>query len=175
VRMVFLLTLLLAGPVSAAVLDDYIKLATGSFTSAAQAATDSRYDAVTWHIAEIWRDNADAERWLYTESWMDGADAPYMQRVSSVVEQDDGSLLVRRYRLPDATGFVGAWRAPSRFEATDPGRLAELAGCEAVLVRGRHARPRLRQSLQGRQLRDLACGRARRRHDQLGPRLQRHR
>jgi hypothetical protein len=100
VRVVGLLTLLFAGTSVAGALDDYLAIATGSFTSAAQAATDSRYDDVTWHIAEIWRDKPDAERWLYTESWMAGADAPYMQRISSVVEREDGSLLTRRFRLP---------------------------------------------------------------------------
>lgn len=134
-RVILLLIAVVARPLSADTLDDYLSLATGSFTSAAQAATDSRYDEVTWHIAEIWRDNPDAERWLYTESWMADADSPYMQRISSVVRRDDGSLLTRRYRLPDVEKYVGAWQDPERFDAMGPERLTELAGCEAVLAR----------------------------------------
>lgn len=134
-RVVCLLTVLLAGTVSADALEDYLTLATGSFTSAAQAATDSRYDGVTWHVAEIWADHPDPERWLYTESWMDAADAPYMQRISSVSSQPDGSLLLRRYRFAGAGGLVGGWRQPEAFDALKPGQLEELAGCETILVR----------------------------------------
>ena len=48
-------------------LDDYMALATGTVDSRSQAANDSRYDAVTWHIAEIWPDRDDTGRWLYSE------------------------------------------------------------------------------------------------------------
>jgi uncharacterized protein (DUF1330 family) len=135
VRVFCLLTALLSGAASAGALDDYLALATGSFTSAAQAATDSRYDEVTWHIREIWPDSPGEARWLYTESWMADAQAPYMQRISSVVERSDGSLLTRRFRLPDASAYVGAWQDPERFSALDPDSLVELTGCEAVMVR----------------------------------------
>ncbi len=37
------------GPAAADTLDDYVAYRSGSFSSAAQAAVDSRYDAVTWH------------------------------------------------------------------------------------------------------------------------------
>ena len=134
-RVVCLLTALLAGSASAGALEDYLTLATGSFTSAAQAAMDSRYDEVTWHIAEIWADDPGAERWLYTESWMAGADAPYMQRITSVVRQPDGSLLLRRYRFTDPTRFVGGWQNPAAFDELDAAQLNELEGCETILVR----------------------------------------
>lgn len=133
-RALYLLVLAAAQASAASTLDDYVRLATGSFTSAAQAAMDSRYDEVTWHIAEIWAGEANG-RWLYTESWMAGADAPYMQRISRIEARADGTLLARRYLIPDAARFVGAWQSPADFSALEPDALTELAGCEAVLVR----------------------------------------
>jgi uncharacterized protein (DUF1330 family) len=121
-------------------LDEYVRLQAGSFTSEAQARQDARYDAITWHIAEIWPGGDPEERWLYTESWMPGAPVPYMQRVSRLREAPDGALTARRYTLPEASRFVGAWREPSRFEALRPAELAELPGCESVITRAGNGR-----------------------------------
>jgi uncharacterized protein (DUF1330 family) len=118
-----------------ATLDEYVRLQVGSFTSEAQARQDLRYDAVTWHIAEIWPDGRDDERWLYTESWMPDAPAPYMQRISRLRVEPDGSLVGRRYTLPEAARFVGGWRNPAVFDSLKPAELSELAGCDAVITR----------------------------------------
>jgi uncharacterized protein (DUF1330 family) len=117
------------------VLDDYVRLQVGSFTSEAQAKQDARYDAVTWHIAEIWADDDPAERWLYTESWMPEAPAPYMQRISRLQLEADGSISARRYMLPEAPRFVGAWREPGRFGGLKTSQLTELPGCDGVITR----------------------------------------
>lgn len=117
------------------VLDDYLRLQVGSFTSEVQAKQDARYDAVTWHIAEIWSDDDPQERWLYTESWMPDAPAPYMQRISRLRQEADGTISARRYTLPEAPRYVGAWREPSRFAALKPAQLAELHGCTASITR----------------------------------------
>jgi len=116
------------------VLEEYLRLQVGSYSSEAQAKQDARYDVITWHIAEIWPGRGD-DRWIYTESWMPGAPAPYMQRVSRLRAEPDGTLTVRRYSLPEAVRFVGAWQDPKRFESLEPGQLTELAGCDAVIVR----------------------------------------
>ena len=116
-------------------LDDYVSLQVGSFTSEAQAKQDARYDAITWHIAEIWADDDAGERWLYTESWMPAAPAPYMQRVSRLRQEADGTIGVRRYTLPEAPRFVGAWSDPSKFASLKPADLAELHGCDAAITR----------------------------------------
>lgn len=117
------------------VLDEYVAMQVGSFSSEAQARQDARYDAVTWHIAEIWADDDPRERWLYTESWMPDGTAPYMQRISRLRAENDGTISARRYVLPEAARFAGGWREPERFDALRPDALVELAGCEAVIAR----------------------------------------
>jgi len=119
----------------ASALDDYVRMQVGSFTSEVQAKQDARYDAIAWHIAEIWTDDDPDERWLYTESWMPEAPGPYMQRVSRLRQEDDGTIAVRRYTLPEAPRFVGAWRDPAKFASLKPAELAELNGCDVVITR----------------------------------------
>ncbi len=126
---------LLAGPAfSSALLDDYMAQRTGSFSSAAQAAVDARYDVAVWHIVEIWPGD-DNERWLYVEAWLKDAEAPYMQRVSSVTDTDDGTLLARRFLIEDARAFLDANRNPAAMPDRAGVGLDELEGCEAVLTR----------------------------------------
>jgi len=126
---------LAASAAQSSALDDYVRLQVGSFTSEVQAKQDARYDAITWHIAEIWADDDPDQRWLYTESWMPDAPAPYMQRISRLRQETDGSISARRYTLPEAPRFVDAWRDPSMFGSLKPAELAELHGCEAVITR----------------------------------------
>ncbi len=129
------LLLFAAGSSVASPLDDYVEFVTGSFSSAAQAAADSRYDAVTWHIAEIWQDRDPNGRWLYVESWIDGSEAPYMQRLSRHSLTDSGEVLVERYRLPDAAQFVRAYNDVGRFDAIDAASLSKLEGCDGLMIR----------------------------------------
>ena len=119
----------------AGVLEDYVGLQVGSFSSEAQAKQDARYDAITWHVAEIWADDDPAERWLYTESWMAQAPAPYMQRVTRLRVGADGTISARRYTMPEAARFVGAWQDSAALAALERGELTELTGCDIVIVR----------------------------------------
>jgi uncharacterized protein (DUF1330 family) len=138
VRCAALVSMLLAAPLAAAepgILEEFLRLQLGSFTSAAQARQDARYDEVTWHIAEIPREAPAGERWIYTESWMKDAPAPYMQRVSRLRAEPDGTILARRYTLPEAVRFVGAWRDPGILAGLPAESLVELAGCDAVITR----------------------------------------
>ena len=101
-----------------ATLDEYVRLQVGSFTSEAQARQDLRYDAVTWHIAEIWPGGREDERWLYIESWMPEAPAPYMQRISRLRAEPDGTIAARRASvwMPAIPTWTGVWPSslPSR-------------------------------------------------------------
>ena len=121
-------------------LDEYVALQVGTFTSQVQARHDARYAHAIWHIAEVWPDSSDESRWLYTESWIEGAPAPYMQRVSRVTATPDGAIELHRYTLPGAERFVGAWREPQQLAALDPAQLTEVEGCVAVLARAGAAR-----------------------------------
>jgi len=119
----------------AGVLEDFVGLQVGSFSSEAQSKRDASYDAITWHVVEIWADDDPAERWLYTESWIAQAPAPYMQRVTRLRAEPDGTITARRYTMPQAAQFVGAWQQPVRIAALRPGDLTELVGCETVVTR----------------------------------------
>jgi uncharacterized protein (DUF1330 family) len=124
-----------AAAAPSAALDEYVALQVGSFSSEAQAKQDARYDVVEWHIAEIWPDDRDDERWLYTESWMAAAPTPYMQRITRLRAEPDGTISARRYTLPEAARYVGGWKDPAKFAGLEASRLTELTGCDAVIVR----------------------------------------
>jgi len=115
-------------------LDKYIDLRTGTFSSAAQAAADSRYDSAVWHVVEVPFDDQPA-RWLYLEAWIDQASAPYLQRLVRHHLEADGSIVAVSYRLPDPEARVGAWQAPGRLAEIDRSRLHEVTGCELIIVR----------------------------------------
>ncbi len=115
--------------------DVYFELVTGSFTSGAQAKRDRRYDDVIWHIAEVPALRDDTVRWTYVEQWEAGSDAPYRQRLQSYRLSEDGSIIVRSYRLPDAAAYVEAWKSPDRFAGVDTRELTAAGGCDVVLAR----------------------------------------
>jgi len=114
--------------------DEFVALQLGTFTSEAQSRGDDRYGVAIWHLAEIWPGGPAGDRWLYTESWMRGADRPYMQRISRVSAGPDGTIVARRYTLPDPQRYVGAWQAPERFSTLSAAKLSELDGCETVFA-----------------------------------------
>lgn len=126
---------LAAAPATADVLDDFLRLQTGSFTTAAQAATDARYATAIWHLAEVWPGDPSGARWLYVESWMQGAPAPYIQRVSKLTAHADGTILAQRYTLPDAAKVVGAWQKPALLDGVDRKALGDVTGCDAIYYR----------------------------------------
>jgi uncharacterized protein (DUF1330 family) len=143
--LILAISLLAAAPLAADALDDYIKLQTGSFTTAQQARLDARHGTAIWHMAEVWLPAGGAAaggdaaaprvRWLYVESWMKDATAPYMQRISRLTAEPDGTISVRRYTLPEPGRFVGAWQEPARFAPLAPESLRLLEGCDLVLTR----------------------------------------
>ncbi|MCC5794876.1 MAG: DUF1330 domain-containing protein [Chromatiales bacterium] len=139
VRQYLLLCLAIAGTSAATASDDTLdmlmRLQTGSFTSAAQARQDERYDEVIWHIVEIWPGQATGERWIYTEGWLPDAESPYMQRIARYSQREDGSIVAARYQLPDPSRFIGGWKETERFAGLDRASLVGLPGCETVMAR----------------------------------------
>ena len=130
-----LLASIAAPAVHGDMLDEYMALRVGSFSSEVHARHDARYGVAIWHIGEIWTDNDPSVRWIYTETWMKDAPAPYMQRVSRLEAEPDGTLTARRFYIPDAKAVLGAWEAPDKFGVVKPDDLTELPGCEATIIR----------------------------------------
>lgn len=134
------IALLSPAVVVADALSDYVRLQSGSFSTEQQAKLDARYETAIWHIAEIWPRRVHSgqpprERWLYSESWMKDADAPYMQRISRLVAEPDGTISVKRYAMREPARFIGAWQDPTRFAALRRTELTALEGCDLVFVR----------------------------------------
>ena len=116
-------------------LDEYMALRVGSFSSEVQARQDARYGVAIWHIGEIWADDDPAVRWIYVETWMKDAAAPYMQRVAKLTAIGDGTIEARRFYIPEPERVLGAWGAPDKFAVVEPDDLTELKGCEATITR----------------------------------------
>jgi hypothetical protein len=135
--MSFAAAVLLAGPRAWAgdLLEDFVQLQAGSFTSEAQAQRDPGYQVALWRIVEIWHGAGPGERWLYTEAWLDKAPAPYIQRLTRLRVEGDGTIVASRHTIPDAARFVGAWQEPGRFAALKPADLAALPGCDVMIMR----------------------------------------
>ena len=124
-----------AGAARADLMGDYMALRVGSFSSEVQARHDARYDVAVWHIGEIWADEDPQVRWIYVESWMKDSPAPYMQRVSRLTAQQDGTIAARRFRIFKPERVLGAWQAAEKFATLAPGDLTELDGCTATIAR----------------------------------------
>ena len=108
---------------------------TGTFSSAAQAAEDPEFFAVSLHMTPIWTDRQDG-RWLYVEQAVsDAPDRPYRQRVYVVDEVAPGLFETRVYTLPDPGSVIGAWRTDAPLNDLNPDDLEEREGCSIVLRR----------------------------------------
>lgn len=92
---------------------EFARLSLGSFTSAAQAAADGRYDVVEgeYHLLRSERDGA--VQWLYQEQAIIRGDRaaakakPYFQRVARITLQPDGTLTSESFALKEPARFVG--------------------------------------------------------------------
>ena len=108
---------------------------TGTFSSAAQAAEDPEFFAVSLHMTPIWTDRQDG-RWLYIEQAVsDAPDRPYRQRVYLVDEVAPGLFETRVHTLPDPVSVIGAWRTDAPLNDLNPDDLEEREGCSIVLRR----------------------------------------
>lgn len=109
----------------------------GSFTSAAQAARDTDYYAVTLHMYPIWEQTAEpGVTYLYVEQALASMpDRPYRQRVYRVAPHSKDTWASAVYKLPTEDGFVGAWRTPEAFVQLTPKQLEEREGCTVYLTR----------------------------------------
>ena len=108
----------------------------GSFSSRAQAETDSEYLEIEVHMVPIWTARTDGW-WLYVEQGAARfADRPYRQRVYRVDLLADGSFISEVYELPgEPLDRAGDWRTPASFDDLAPGDLVVRPGCTVTLIR----------------------------------------
>ncbi|MCO6480952.1 MAG: chromophore lyase CpcT/CpeT [Phaeodactylibacter sp.] len=105
----------------------------GTFSSAEQAARDSAFYDITLHMYPIWPDKG---HWLYVEQAVTAMqERPYRQRIYKLEQAGPGIFKSIVYTLPDPEAFIGAWKAPSRFEGLAPEALQLRKGCAVVLER----------------------------------------
>lgn len=122
---------------------EFAALATGAFTSQAQAERDPAYDRVDAVIARIWPERTDGV-WLYQEQaiiprgqWADPVAArrtPYFQRVSRLSALPDGRVRRDTYTIAAPARFVGLARPGYAGPQLTPADLGP-AGCPIMLER----------------------------------------
>jgi len=108
---------------------------TGTFSSRAQADADpEHFKSVRLVITRIWPERSDG-LWLYVEQALASDLAhPYRQRICSVSERADGSLVSRTRLLPgDALRFTDASGRPYNLASVDAGMLDQREGCDLIL------------------------------------------
>ena len=104
---------------------------TGSFDSSLQADTDPEYYNIVLHMEPIWVDKPG--HYLYVEQAVAGDQKqPYRQRVYKL-EEKGRKLVSRVFELHDPEYFIGAHKAPARFQAISPADLVEKKGCAVYL------------------------------------------
>ncbi|MEB3298225.1 MAG: chromophore lyase CpcT/CpeT [Candidatus Sericytochromatia bacterium] len=109
----------------------------GSYSSAAQAASDPAFFDVRLHIVRIWPWRRDAV-WLYVEQAMaTHLDAPYRQRVYRLSRLGPERFASEVYTLPDPAAAVGVWKLPEPLKMLEPSRLLVREGCAVLLSRTR--------------------------------------
>jgi hypothetical protein len=117
-------------------LDEYARIAPGSYTTAAQAKRDDRYDTVEAEVVRIWPERTDG-LWFYQEQAIINREGltpsqakaqPYFQRVGRVHRQKDGTLRRDNHVIKNAKAFVGK---PETLKFEDLGP----TGCHNILDR----------------------------------------
>jgi hypothetical protein len=103
---------------------------TGSFSSAAQAASGNGEHAdVRMHAVAVFPERADG-RWIYVERARAAKPTePHWQRIVRL-HVEDGGIVSDLYQLPgDVARFAGAWREPALLAGITPERASLREGC----------------------------------------------
>lgn len=111
--------------------DELYKWMTGTFSSEAQARTDSNFFHIRLTMTPIWK-NRKGEYWLYVEQ-AEAANAarPYRQRIYQLVITGSG-IESRVYTFDNALAYAGK---PEMVETLKQEQLMLRAGCEVILKR----------------------------------------
>lgn len=110
-----------------------VKMMTGSFSSAEQAAIDSLFYNINLVMYPIWETNKSA-KWLYVEQAVTKyIDKPYRQRVYKLTVKNDGVLESSVFELPDPKKYIHGWTQPTIFNQINPDSLIVREGCAVFL------------------------------------------
>ncbi len=113
-------------------LNSLYQLMQGSFSSEAQAKTDSTYYNISLHMYPIWENSAD--KYLYVEQAIfTMQDKPYRQRIYKLIQNEDGTFSSVVYKLKDEKNFIGKWNTPAFFDSYTSDILEEREGCAVIL------------------------------------------
>jgi len=122
-----------SGPEAPSDLDMLTGYMTGSFDSAAQAASDSTYFDIKLHMVSIWAERTDGH-WMYVEqAASEQQDRPYRQRVYQVTQEADGRFKSAVFTMPEPLRFAGAWQDATLLNNLTPEILEERTGCAVYL------------------------------------------
>lgn len=132
------LVLTACGPSGDRDLQDLVTMMTGSFSSAAQAETDTTFFDIRLEMTPIWADQTEPGdgHYLYVEqagAW--ALDKPYRQRVYHVARGKDDMFVSMVYALPDPAAAVGAWKLANPLAYLTPADLVERDGCAVYMKR----------------------------------------
>ena len=108
---------------------------TGSFTSKAQANSDSSYYEIELEMVRIWPERADGY-WLYVEQAVASSkDRPYRQRVYQLTQNEDNSFKSEVYAFDNPLRFAGDWQKDNPLLELTPDSLILRDGCAVILKR----------------------------------------
>jgi hypothetical protein len=116
--------------------DDFstlIDYMTGSFSSAAQAKTDSDFYDIRLEMVRIWPEN-DEGAWLYVEQAVaTHLDKPYRQRIYHVTQISENEFESAIFTFDEPLKVAGFWKTPDQFEELSFDDLTEREGCSVFL------------------------------------------
>ena len=130
------LLLMVTGSVAADDLQDLVDMMSGSFSSQAQARSDSaNYYDIRLEMKPIWTERNDGH-WLYVEQAVaTSLDEPYRQRVYHVTQVEENLFRSVVYSLPEPEAVIGAWKLAAPLAHWVPDDLTEREGCAVYLER----------------------------------------
>jgi hypothetical protein len=105
----------------------------GSFSSQAQAETDTGFFDIRLEMVQIWPERTDG-RWLYVEQASAASlERPYRQRVYHLMQTDDTTFISAVFEFAEPLRMAGAWRSPELLDRLTPDSLIQREGCAIVL------------------------------------------
>lgn len=105
----------------------------GSFSSAAQASSDSDYFDLSLSLTPIWSNSGDGY-WFYVEQSLAGEQVqPYRQQVYRVDRVAAGLFEIELYAIPDPDRFVGAASQEEPLADISAADLIRRDGCSILL------------------------------------------